>query len=81
MLFRENRPLEDVSREISYLFFRKIRKMLQNLSSAAVVIDTLRVKSSIMQDVSLEIRFTAVITLCILCSFQQNVPAAAVFLI
>ena len=55
--------------------------MLQNLSSAAVVIDTLRVKSSIMQDVSLEIRFTAVITLCILCSFQQNVPAAAVFLI
>ena len=53
--------------------------MLQNLSSAAVVTDTLRVKSFIMQDVSLKIRFTAVITLCILCSFQQNVPAAAVF--
>ena len=53
--------------------------MLQNLSSAAVVIDTLRVKSSIMQDVSLEICFTAVITICILCRFQQNLPAAAVF--
>ena len=40
----ENRLLADDSHEISYLFFfRKLEKMSQNLSSAAVVIDALRV--------------------------------------
>ena len=40
----ENR-LADDSHEISYLiFFRKLGKMSQNLSSAAVVIGALRVK-------------------------------------
>ena len=44
MIFHENRLLTDDSQEISYLFFQKLRKMLQNLSSAAVVIGALRVK-------------------------------------
>ena len=39
MIFHENRLLADDSHEISYLIFRKLRKVLQNLSSAAVVID------------------------------------------
>ena len=44
MIFHENRLLADDSHEISYLiFFRKFGKMSQNLSSAAVVIGTLRV--------------------------------------
>ena len=46
MIFHVNRLLADVSHEISYLiFFRKLGKMSQNLSSAAVVIGALRVKS------------------------------------
>ena len=45
MIFHENRLLADDSHEISYLsFFAKLVKMLQNLSSAAVVIGALRVK-------------------------------------
>ena len=44
MIFHETRLLADESHEISNLiFFRKIGKMLPNLSSAAVVIDVLRV--------------------------------------
>ena len=43
MIFHENRLLADDSHEISYLF-SKIRKMSENLSSAAVVIGALRVK-------------------------------------
>ena len=44
MIFRENRLLADGSHEISYLnFFRKLGKLSQNLSSAAVVIGALRV--------------------------------------
>ena len=45
MVFHENRLLADDSHEISYLFFFKQGKMLQNLSSAAVVIGALRVNS------------------------------------
>ena len=47
MIFHENCLLADNSHEISYLIFSKIRKlfkMSQNLSSAAVVIGALRVK-------------------------------------
>ena len=45
MIFNENRLLADDSHEISYLiFFRKLGKMSQNLSSAAVMIGVLRVK-------------------------------------
>ena len=45
MIFHENRLLADNSHEISYLiFFRKLGKMSQNLSSATVVIGALRVK-------------------------------------
>ena len=44
MIFHENRLLADDSHVISYLFFSKIRKMSENLSSAAVVIGALRVK-------------------------------------
>ena len=45
MIFHDNRLLADDSHEISYLiFFCKLRKMLQNLSSDAVVIVPLRVK-------------------------------------
>ena len=44
MIFHENRLLADNSHEISYLiFFEKPVKMLQNLSSAAVLIGALRV--------------------------------------
>ena len=46
MIFHENR-LADDSREISYLsFFMKIKKDVTNLSSAAVVIGALRVKTA-----------------------------------
>ena len=46
MVFHENRLLADNSHEISYLiFFRKSGIMSQNLSSPAVVIGALRVKS------------------------------------
>ena len=46
MIFHENRLLADDSHEISYLiFFQNIGKMLQNLLSAAVVIDALRVET------------------------------------
>ena len=48
-MFNENRLLTDDSHEISYeiaylelSFFRKLGKMSQNLSSAAVVIGALR---------------------------------------
>ena len=49
MIFRENCLLADNSHEIPCLiFFRKLRKMSQSLSSAAVVIGTLRVNNKIM---------------------------------
>ena len=42
MIFHKNRLLADDSNEIPYLnFFLKLVKISQNLSSAAVVIDTL----------------------------------------
>ena len=44
MIFHENRLLSDDSYVISYLFCRKLGKMSQMLSSAAVVIVPLRVK-------------------------------------
>ena len=43
MIFHENCP--DNSHEISYLIFRKLGKMSSNLSSTAVVIGALRVKT------------------------------------
>ena len=44
MVFHENRLLADDSHEISYLIFsRKLGKISQNLSFAAVVIGALRV--------------------------------------
>ena len=44
MIFHENCLLADNSHEISYLiFFRKLGKMSQNLSSTAVVFSALRV--------------------------------------
>ena len=46
MIFRENRLLADDSHEISYLIFAKTRKDVAKLSSAAVVIGVLSVKSS-----------------------------------
>ena len=46
MIFHENRLLADDTHVISYLnFCRKLGKMSQNLSSAAVVIVALRVKA------------------------------------
>ena len=55
MIFHENRLLADDSLVISYFIFSKLGKMLQNLSSAAVVIGALRVKpeaSTIMRALS-----------------------------
>ena len=47
MVFHENHLLADDSHEISYfIFFRKLKKMSQNLSSAAVVIGAFRVKTT-----------------------------------
>ena len=49
MLFHENCLLADNSHEISYLiFFRKLGKMSQNVSSDAVVIGSLRAKESLV---------------------------------
>ena len=46
MIFHENCLLADHSHEISYLtFFQNLGKMSPNLSSAAVMIGALRVKS------------------------------------
>ena len=44
MIFHENRLLADDSHEVSCLIFFKLGKMLENLSSAAVVIGALRIK-------------------------------------
>ena len=45
MIFHENRLLADDSQVISYLIFvGNLEKMSQNLLSAAVVIEALRVK-------------------------------------
>ena len=44
MIFHENRQADD-SHVISYLIFVENRELLQNLSSAAVVISALRVNS------------------------------------
>ena len=47
MIFRENHLLADHSLEMSHLIFvKKLGMMLQNLTSAAVVIGALRVKKS-----------------------------------
>ena len=47
MIFHENCLLADDSHVISYLIFcRKLGKLSQNLSSAAVVIGALRVKTN-----------------------------------
>ena len=52
MIFHENRLLADASHEISYLiFFLKLEKMSQNLSSAAVAIGALRVKIELGREV------------------------------
>ena len=45
MIFHENRLLADDSHVVPYLFCRKLRKMSQNLSSAAFVIGALRVNT------------------------------------
>ena len=51
MTMHENRLLADDSHEISnFIFLRKLGKMSQNLSSAAVVIGALRVKASFIND-------------------------------
>ena len=44
MIFHENRLPADHSHEITYLFFSKLGKLSQNLSSAAVVIGAFRAK-------------------------------------
>ena len=49
MIFHENCLLAGHSHEISYLiFFRKLEKTSQNMSSAAVVIGALRVNTCIL---------------------------------
>ena len=50
MMVHENRLLADASHEIACLiFFKKIGKMPQNLSSAVVVIGALRVNCMIVE--------------------------------
>ena len=43
MIFHENRLLSNDSHEIACFFFRKLEKMSQDLSSAAVLIGALMV--------------------------------------
>ena len=48
MIFHENRLLADDSHVISYLiFFQKLGKLSQNLSSAEVVIGAVRVNMTV----------------------------------
>ena len=50
MIFHDNCLLADDPHEISYLiFFQKLGKILQNFSSAAVVIGVLRVNFLFLQ--------------------------------
>ena len=51
MIFHQNRLLADDSHVISPYFCRKLGKMSQNLSSAAVVIGALRVKKNKLKNV------------------------------
>ena len=46
MIYHVNRLLADNSHEISYLFFRKLKKISPRLSSAAVMIGTLRINKN-----------------------------------
>ena len=56
MIFHENRLLAEDSHVISYLiFFEKLGKMSQNLSSAAVVIGAIRVKNFCFEHCSFNI--------------------------
>ena len=56
MKFHEKSLLADDSHELSYLIYlKKLGKMSQNLSSAAVVIGTLRVKIEFLTFMILEI--------------------------
>ena len=62
MVFHENRLLADDSHEISYLFFRKLRKMSHKLLSAAVLIGAIRVKSLLDSgDLDLIFKFSPVL--------------------
>ena len=64
-MFHENRQLADDSREISYIIpylFRKLRKMSQNLLSAAVVIGAVRVKRGISHDLYPQMKVLNMIT-------------------
>ena len=55
MIFHENRLLADDSRAIScFIFFLKLEKMSQNVSSAAVVIGALRVNCHFRLAIKLE---------------------------
>ena len=51
MIFHENRLLTDDSHVISYLIVLKIRKDVENLWSAAVVIGALRVNTRLEQNI------------------------------
>ena len=68
MIFHEYRLLADDSHETSYLIFSKIKKMLQNLSSAAVVIGALRVNLGTLDQVNLtnSRQYISLITLSLL---------------
>ena len=57
MILYENRLLADNSHVISYLFFQKLEKISQNLSSAAVVIGALRVNISFTVEINLRPSF------------------------
>ena len=73
--------LADDSHEISYLiFFRKLRKMSQNLSSAAVVIGALRVNYLSASDVRTRDRnFCRVLTVCLLVTKERVTEVFARF--
>ena len=70
MIFHENSLPADNSHDISYLFFvRKLGKMWQNLSSAAVEIGALRFKGNYLGNCSLQTAFSY----CIFAELLQHI--------
>ena len=64
MIFHENCLLPDNSHVISYLLCRKLGKMSQNLSSAAVVIGALRVNTFMLHKYRLSFPFPQIFFNC-----------------
>ena len=84
MIFHENRLLADDSHEISFIpyFIGKLGKLSQNLTSAAVVIGALRVKSVCNKEhTGLICNMTYVMFSCVFVTFACGVLGQVWYLI